>query len=364
MPQVFLEKSPDVPDNQLDELEDLIRKKFAVSTGFGEPHQLSAALQKTFQSFDTLEGDMLSEKEFYGTLNKINCAGRRDIVSKLFLRYDLKAKGVISVKTFCDGLFGLQPVAASDPDARSLISQVRQLIKQRNNGITTFRGLTRILRIMDDNGNRRLEPEELRTGLADYGLRLTKPELALLFKYFDRDKSGSIDVTEFIVGIRGQMSPQRRELVRQAFLKLEKTGDGRVTMDDLAITYNASENPLVKEGKMTEREVLQEFSSMWNKNGDDEITLDEFVDYYNDISASIDNDQYFELMIRNAWHISGGTGAAACTTTRRVLVHHLDGTSTVEEVEDDLGLDFDDKQAVMERLRKQGVSDILKVEVN
>ena len=33
------------------------------------------------------------------------------------------------------------------------------------------------------------------------------------------------------------------------------------------------------------------------------MTLDEFNEYYNNISMSIDNDQYFDLMIRNAWNL-------------------------------------------------------------
>jgi hypothetical protein len=33
--------------------------------------------------------------------------------------------------------------------------------------------------------------------------------------------------------------------------------------------------------------------------------MQEFVDYYGNISASIDDDDYFLLMIKNAWNISG-----------------------------------------------------------
>jgi len=33
--------------------------------------------------------------------------------------------------------------------------------------------------------------------------------------------------------------------------------------------------------------------------------LPEFNEYYNNVSASIDNDQYFELMMINAWKLYG-----------------------------------------------------------
>lgn len=34
------------------------------------------------------------------------------------------------------------------------------------------------------------------------------------------------------------------------------------------------------------------------------MTLKEFVDYYANISASIDDDDYFLLMINNSWNLS------------------------------------------------------------
>ena len=33
------------------------------------------------------------------------------------------------------------------------------------------------------------------------------------------------------------------------------------------------------------------------------MTLREFTDYYSNVSASIDNDEYFQLMITNAWNL-------------------------------------------------------------
>lgn len=35
------------------------------------------------------------------------------------------------------------------------------------------------------------------------------------------------------------------------------------------------------------------------------ITLDEWLEYYNNVSMSIDDDAYFELMMNNAWNLDG-----------------------------------------------------------
>jgi len=54
------------------------------------------------------------------------------------------------------------------------------------------------------------------------------------------------------------------------------------------------------------------------------------------MSASIDSDDYFELMIRNAWHIAGGEGQTANTSIKRVLKTNADGSQEVVMVENDM----------------------------
>ena len=95
---------------------------------------------------------------------------------------------------------------------------------------------------------------------------------------------------------------------------------------------------------------------------DGKVTRQEFINYYSNISASIDNEDYFELMIRNAWHISGGEGAAANTSCRRVLVTHKDGRQTVEEIKNDIGIRGTDIEKMRANLKQQGI-DAVKIEL-
>lgn len=44
---------------------------------------------------------------------------------------------------------------------------------------------------------------------------------------------------------------------------------------------------------------------MHGNKSDGMVTLDEFIEYYTNISANIDNDAYFDLMMTNAWNIDG-----------------------------------------------------------
>ena len=109
--------------------------------------------------------------------------------------------------------------------------------------------------------------------------------------------------------------------------------------------------------------MLQEFIKAWNKDGDSIITFDEFLEYYEDLSTPIDSDDYFELMIRNAWHISGGKGVAQNTSCRRVLVTHYDGAQTIEEIKNDIRIPANDMEGMRKNLEAQGITGFKKFQL-
>ena len=154
------------------------------------------------------------------------------------------------------------------------------------------------------------------------------------------------------------MNRRRRKLVHLAFGVMDKDASGFLDFDDVASCYNAKMHPDVLSRKKTEKQVLAEFLDGFDVGGekDGKVTVQEFENYYKAVSASIDNDDYFELMIRNAWHISGGEGWCANTSNRRVLVTHADGTQTVEEVKDDIGISASDGGKISANLRQQGLN--------
>lgn len=67
------------------------------------------------------------------------------------------------------------------------------------------------------------------------------------------------------------MSNARKEIIMQAFRKLDKTGDGVITIEDLRGVYNAKHHPKYQNGDWTEDQVfrafLDNFDSPYDKDG-------------------------------------------------------------------------------------------------
>jgi len=109
------------------------------------------------------------------------------------------------------------------------------------------------------------------------------------------------------------MNSFRKALAMKAFAIMDIDGSGIIDIDDIRQKYNAKMHPDVKSGKKTEDEILFEFIDTFEKHHSDNVedqrdgrvSKAEWTEYYNNVSMSIDRDDYFELMMTNAWDLKG-----------------------------------------------------------
>lgn len=347
-------------ESRVDEVTKLLRSFVELKSGFGEDHVKSRTLQNILKQFDIDHTGALDSREFAKALDYMNITCTDDERECLFARFDGNRSGTVTFKEFGDAVFGLVPAPLGNPEARAVIKKFKEKMLARA-GDNAVRGLTRSLSLMDKDASGTLSKEELFNGLQRYGVACTLADCDIVLKHFDRNGEGRVDLTEFLRGIRGHLPTKRIELVRLAYSILDGNHDQSVTLDELRSAYDVSKHPAVVKGEKTANQVLQEFSSGWDKSGDGVITFDEWCDYYADISASIERDDYFETMIRNCWHISGGS--VGNTTCRRVLVTFKDGRQSIEEIKNDLGIGPKDVDKMKANLEKQGLKDIVKIEL-
>ena len=196
-----------------------------------------------------------------------------------------------------------------------IIGHLRYILFQR--GPRGIMALKRTFMLLDENSDKKISFAEFEKMFKRYRFNLSQIEINNLFNYFDQDKSGFIDYSEFLKGITGELNNFRKNILRQVFQKLDKDETGFIKVKTLRESYDPKGHPLVRQGKLSEDEILGEFIDILEyhfnllneKNEENEdineikIDFEEFCEFYKTISVSIEEDKYFEIMVLSEWDI-------------------------------------------------------------
>ena len=196
-----------------------------------------------------------------------------------------------------------------------LVGHLRYILFQR--GPRGLMALKRTFMLLDENSDKKISFAEFEKMFKRYRLNLSEIEVNNLFNYFDKDKSGFIDYSEFLNGITGELNEFRKNILKQVFDKLDKNETGFITVKILRDSYDPKGHPLVRQGKRSEDEILGEFIdileyhfNLLNEKNEEnldineiKIDFDEFCEFYKTISVSVEEDKYFEIMVLSEWDI-------------------------------------------------------------
>jgi Ca2+-binding EF-hand superfamily protein len=193
---------------------------------------------------------------------------------------------------------------AESKEAAAVMVHVRKLLQRK--GWTALCRFRAFLRGRCDVAPGRMSLQAASDALADAGFYLTPAETGVLLHNLDTTGSGTVLADAITNGVRGKMSSARRGLVLAAFRKMDHSNHRVVTLDDLAVSFDAEGHPEVRSGRRAPEEVTREFLETFgmDKRGR-EVTVEEFEDYWADISAACPDESLFKMILWGVWGLDG-----------------------------------------------------------
>ena len=296
-------------------------------------------LIRAFKYFDLDNTGYSDIDTFLKTVKKIGITSLNDEeIYEIFSLFDTDKKGEIDYREFVSELFGNKSLSKKKKSAQiemeesapkseiksvmevkkenlkannpeEILNLMREKLNQR--GVQGICSIARNFRIIDENNSQTIDFYEFKQVCNMYNFGLDDNQLKIIFTNFDTENTGEIDYDEFIRTIRGEMNEFRQSLVQKVFDKLDTKKTGEISFKELNNNYNVRNHPDVLSGKINEEEALKEFMDTFQETynylcgteTNNIITIEEFLEYYENVSMTIDEDEYFEYLLNNTWDL-------------------------------------------------------------
>jgi Ca2+-binding EF-hand superfamily protein len=193
----------------------------------------------------------------------------------------------------------LPPAATQE----TILAEVREAIRAR--GVDAFWNLRDFFKQFEKRmlSTGKIDREDLKSCLLDWGVQIPFHYLDTIVDLCDSKRVGLIDLNEFLDVLRGPLNNRREGLLRDVYDALDKRHERVVSMDEVKNNFRGDGHPLVTIGGLTPQDALNHLLKYFEVRDKlpPKVTYEKFRDYYADLSATIDDDYYFEDVLRSNW---------------------------------------------------------------
>ena len=143
--------------------------------------------------------------------------------------------------------------------------------------------------------------------------------------------------------IIGNISIKRRALIQKVFDSFSRDKNGKILISDMKNRFNPSRHPDVLKGSKTENKILGEFLDFLeifreyynNLHGGYtfNIGFQEFLEFYSEISLSIEDDKDFENLLINCWDLELIEQKDKMKDNNKEQIDNIEGNNTYKKVQ-------------------------------
>ena len=203
----------------------------------------------------------------------------------------------------------------------ALLAFKKILISRGIKGIFRFQ---KMLSIYDRKSTGLISFDNFYTIFQSNYINIPLSDIKSIFSLFDKNKNNNLEINDssqyyikyddLLKSLIGNMSNKRKILIQKVFNSFKKNQNGKILITDIKNRFNPGGHPDVVGGVKTENKILSEFLDAletfreYNHNlhggYDFNMSFQEFNEFHNEISMTIEDDNYFENMINNCYNMN------------------------------------------------------------